>query len=138
MMNMIARNTVLMAFGVGALTACNPAAAPDADGQDVTAPAVSAAQEPSPVVATLECEPLGDAILSIETAENGTSTLLTAIQSELDPDAEPIRFPLEATGADTVGTNTQLSDVNGEFTVTLVTDGSATIQSGDNEVSCKA
>lgn len=138
MMNMIARNTVLMALGTGALMACNPSAAPDADGQDVTAPAGFAAEEPSPVVATLECEPLGDTVLSIETAQNGTSTLLTAIQSELDPDAEPIRFPLEATGADSGGTNTRLSDVNGEFTVTLMTDGSATIQSGENEVSCKA
>ena len=117
----------------GMLAACSTQSTSD----ETPAPENTADGAPSPVIATLDCEPFGDAAVAIEKAEDGTQTLVTIIQSEMVPDAEPIRFPLEPTGASAGGDGTRLADVNGEFTVWIKDDGSATVKSGENEVSCK-
>ena len=89
-------------------------------------------------VKRLDCEPLGDSAVWVETGEDGDHTLVTHLQSEMAPDAEPSRMALEATGASAGREGSRFSDENGEYIVWIMDDGTATVMAGENEVSCPA
>ena len=124
-------------LGLVSATALLAACGGAQDSGDASEAQAAADKTPAAVASTLECEALGDAAVSIETTEDGAHTLVTVIQSEMAPDAEPIRFELEPTGASAGREGTRLSDINGEFTVWMMDDGSATVKSGEIEVGCK-
>ncbi|MXO90008.1 hypothetical protein [Pontixanthobacter aquaemixtae] len=86
----------------------------------------------------LDCEPLGDSAVWIETGEDGEHTLVTHMQSEMAPDAEPVEMAIEATGASAGREGSRLTDENGEYVVWIMDDGTATVKAGENEVSCPA
>lgn len=125
---------LVLAFGTVSLAACGGAA-------DETAPA-DVAETEAPVVAAevarLECEPLGDVSVWVETQEGGENTLVTHMQSEQEPDAEPNRMALEATGMSAGREGTRYADASAEYVVWMMDDGTATVNTGELSVNCKA
>ena len=128
------KNSVVLAIATATLAACGGAA-------DEASPAdVAETEAPTEVaeIAGLECESLGDVAVSIETSEDGEHTLVTHMQSEQAPDAEPSRMMLEATGLSAGREGTRFADANAEFVVWMMDDGTATVNTGDLSVNCKA
>lgn len=115
------------------LTACN--AAPEQEGNDDQ---VAGSEKETAEIAALSCDPLGDMAVSIETAEGGDKVLVMQMQSELAPDAQPTRLSLEPTGMSAGSEGTRMSDADGEYTVWIMDDGTATVNTGDFSVNCKA
>lgn len=130
----IAKSLILVAASAS-LAACGGAAD---DAQPEASEAASDAPAEVTETAGLTCEPLGDVAVSIETAEGGEHTLVTQIQNEQDPDAEPSRLALEATGMSAGREGTRFADEGADYVVWMMDDGTATVNTGELSVNCKA